>query len=332
MIIYEEVKKNTIVSIFSKQKDILDEVVDKLENDEFNVKKYDDIEKLKESIIEKKARIIVFLDYDLENIKHIKELDNTLMIILYVETVTKAIYKEVKKLDIQNVVDLDRLDDEIMYSLRIISQEENIDFEKFKLDIVGNLVETISHQIQANLLLIGASLDVIKMLTYDDKISNNSEKKDVMENLYSKNNTSLQKANMLLQLMSDATNISSESIMKYDDILDIIKLILDEFIKENNANLVVTKKIKEATYICGPLNDVIFIICKLIKILVEMNINKIELVIREDEFNWYFEIKNQEYVIEREKINTIIKYITYVKNVKSKIIDKKIIIEIKKVR
>ena len=63
-----------------------------------------------------------------------------------------------------------------------------------------------------------------------------------------------------------------------------------------------------------------------------MNINKIELVIREDEFNWYFEIKNQEYVIEREKINTIIKYITYVKNVKSKIIDKKIIIEIKKVR
>ena len=73
MIIYEEVKKNTIVSIFSKQKDILDEVVDKLENDEFNVKKYDDIEKLKESIIEKKARIIVFLDYDLENIKHIKE-------------------------------------------------------------------------------------------------------------------------------------------------------------------------------------------------------------------------------------------------------------------
>ncbi|MBO5477485.1 MAG: hypothetical protein J6A15_07030 [Clostridia bacterium] len=332
MIIYDDVKKNTKIAIFSKQDDILDEVINKLEEDNFNIEIYEDIDKLKNSIIRKKTRIVVFIKYDVEKINYIKEASSDAMIILYAPTVTKALYKEVKPLNIQNVVDLDRLDDEIMYSLRIIAQEESIDFEKFKLDIVGNLVESISHQIQANLLLIGASLDVIKMLTDDEKITGNSEKKDVMESLYSKNNNSLQKANMLLQLMSDATNISSESIMQYEDIIEIIKLIIDEFIKENNVVLNVNKKIKNASYICGPLNDVIFIICKIIKQIGADGIKNIELSTREDEDKWYFDIKTDAEIKNSEKILQINKYIAYIKNVKSKILDKKIIIEIKKIK
>lgn len=332
MIIYDDVKKNTKIAIFSKQDDILDEVVNKLEEDNFDLEVYEDIDKLKNNVIRKKVRIVVFIKYDVEQINYIKEASSSVMIILYEPIVTKALYKEVKPLNIQNVVDLDRLDDEIMYSLRIISQEDSIDFEKFKLDIVGNLVESISHQIQANLLLIGASLDVIKMLTDDEKIKGNSEKKDVMESLYSKNNNSLQKANMLLQLMSDATNISSESIMQYEDIIEIIKLILDEYIKENGVVLNINKKIKNAAYICGPLNDVIFIICKVIKQIITDGIKNVELSIREDEDKWYFDIKTIEEIRNKEKILQINKFIVYIKNVKSKISDKKITIEIKKIK
>ena len=38
MIIYDDVKKNTKIAIFSKQDDILDEVKNKLEDDNFNMK------------------------------------------------------------------------------------------------------------------------------------------------------------------------------------------------------------------------------------------------------------------------------------------------------
>ena len=330
MIIYDDVKKNTKIAIFSKQDDILDEVKNKLEDDNFNIEIYEDIEKLKNNIIKNKIRIVVFLKFDLEQINYIKQTKNNIMIILYAPVVTKSLYKEVKPLNIQNVVDLDRLDDEIMYSLRIISQEDNLDFEKFKLDIVGNLVESISHQIQANLLLIGASLDVIKMLTDDDKIKENSEKREVIESLYSKNDNSLQKANMLLQLMSDATNISSESIMQYEDIIEIINLILSEFLKENGVILKIDKKIKNASYICGSLNDIIFIICKIIKQLSIDGIKNIELSMSEDEDKWYFDIKTLECIKNREKIQQISKYIMYIKNVKSKYSDRKITIELKK--
>jgi len=332
MIIYDDVKKNTKIAIFSKQDDILDEVRNKLEDDNFNIETYEDIEKLKNNIVKNKIRIVVFLKFDLEQINYIKQTKNNIMIILYAPVVTKSLYKEVKPLNIQNVVDLDRLDDEIMYSLRIISQEDNLDFEKFKLDIVGNLVESISHQIQANLLLIGASLDVIKMLTDDEKIKENSEKREVIESLYSKNDNSLQKANMLLQLMSDATNISSESIMQYEDIIEIINLILDEFLKENGVILKIDEKIKKSSYICGPLNDVIFITCKIIKQLSVDGINNIELSIREDEDKWYFDIKTLEDIKSKEKIQQISKYIMYIKNVKSKYSDKKITIELKKIK
>lgn len=332
MIIYDDVKKNTKIAIFSKQDDILDEVINKLEEDNFNIEVYEDIDKLKNNIIRKKVRIIVFIKYDVEQINYIKETSSDAMIILYAPLVTKALYKEVKALNIQNVVDLDRLDDEIMYSLRIISQEESLDFEKFKLDIVANLVESISHQIQANLLLIGASLNVIKMLTEDEKLKENSEKKDVIESLYLKNDSSLQKANMLLQLMSDATNISSESIMQYEDITEIINLILDEFIKENGVILNINKKVKNASYICGPLNDVIFVICKIIKQIALDGVKNIELSAREDEDKWYFDIKTEEELNNKEKIEQINKYVVYIKNVKSKLLDKKITIEIKKIK
>ena len=330
MIIYDDVKKNTKIAIFSKQDDILDEVKNKLEDDNFNIEIYEDIEKLKNNILRNKIRIVVFLKLDLEQINYIKQIKSNIMIILYAPVVTKSLYKEVKPLNIQNVVDLDRLDDEIMYSLRIISQEDNLDFEKFKLDIVGNLVESISHQIQANLLLIGASLDVIKMLTDDDKIKENSEKREVIESLYSKNDNSLQKANMLLQLMSDATNISIESIMQNEDIIEIINLILSEFLKENGVILKIDKKIKNASYICGSLNDIIFIICKIIKQLSIDGIKNIELSMSEDEDKWYFDIKTLECIKNKEKIQQISKYIMYIKNVKSKYSDRKITIELKK--
>lgn len=332
MIIYENVKKNTKIAVFSIQDNILDEVLNKLENDEFNVEKYNDIDKLKDSIVSQKIKIVIFLDYDIEKIKSINEINNDILIILVKSEKQKIKYKELEDLDIQNIVDIERLNNEIVYSLRIISQEEKLDFQKLKLDIVGNLVESISHQIQANLLVVGASLDVIKMLAEDENINQNIERKNVLNSLYLKNSESLQRANLLLQLMSDAASISSESIMQYDDVIDLIKLILDEFIKENNTILNINSKIRNGTYICGPLNDVIFMICKIIQQLVNDENKNVNLLIKEDEFNWYFEITTDTILSNKDKLLQINKYSSYIKDAKFKITDKKIIVEIKKIK
>ena len=73
-----------------------------------------------------------------------------------------------------------------------------MDFEKYKLEIVGNLVESISHKVQSNLLVLGASQDIIKMINSELNLSN--QKKEVIENLYKKNDDALQKSNMLLHI------------------------------------------------------------------------------------------------------------------------------------
>ena len=64
-----------------------------------------------------------------------------------------------------------------MRYLHLIYQEEKVKFQNFKSDIVSSLVESISNQVQSNLLIVGASLDVIKMIAEDNKLKESEEKK-----------------------------------------------------------------------------------------------------------------------------------------------------------
>lgn len=332
MVIYENVKKNTKIAVFSIQNNILNEVLNKLQNEEFNVEGYNNIEKLKDNIQNNNIKIIVFLDYDIKSINLIKEINKDILIILVKQEKKKIKYKELEGLKIQNIVELELLTTELIYLLKLIAQEQKLEYQKLKLDIVGNLVESITHQIQANILVVGASLDVIKMIAEDESINNNVEKKNVLNSLYLKNSDSLQKANMLLQLMSDAASIDSESIMQYDEVAKLIKLILDEFVKENNTILNIDSKVRNGTYICGPLNDIIFIICKIIQQLINSNSHNINLLIKEDEFNWYFNITADSKLPNKENLLNIDNYSLYIKDAEFKITDKKIIIEMKKIK
>ena len=214
-----------------------------------------------------------------------------------------------------------------------LTNDEKLDFRDFKLDIVGSLVESITHQIQANLLLISASLDVIKMLNEDKSTQDNKEKKEVLDNLYLKNSLSIQRANLLLELMSEATNISNESIMQYNDIVQMLRLILDEQLKQDNVILNIEEKIRNNTYICGPLNDVIFIICKIITEFIINGNKEINLKITEDENNWYFKVTASEISSSNMKyLSTIKEYISQINGVKIDIKGNNVKIEINKIR
>lgn len=311
MIISNEVKKNVKVSIFSSSNSILDIIKNELLNIGYKVAEYTQIDVLNNDIQKGKIKLLLlpeslnlsFNELNLEN--------------------TKVILYDNKNLN------LDVLKVELYYNCKLIENEEKIDFEKYKLELVGNLVESISHKIQANLLIFGASQNIIKMLSQEK--DENAEKKDILNNLYTKNDNALDKANVLLQLVSNATNISHESIMSGDEIEDTINLILDEYLKDNLKVLKIDRKLKEGSYICGPLNDVIFVTCRIVKYLVEINESSIEICITEDAENWYFKISNAN-KCDTDFLDRIKRFVTYVKNVRYKYANDSIILVIKKIK
>lgn len=311
MIIYNEVKKNIKVAVFSFSNGILDDVIKEIEEVGYKVVEYNEIDKLKKDILKGKFKILILsesLNLDFKELN----LENTKVILL----------------DDKNP-NLDVLKVELYYNSKLIENEEKIDYEKYKLELVGNLVESISHKIQANLLVLGASQNIIKMLSEDK--DENSEKKDILNNLYSKNDDALDKANILLQLVSNATSISNESIMSGDEIEDTINLILDEYLKNSLKVLKIDRKLKEGSYICGPLNDVIFVTCRIIKYLVDNNQEKIILEISENAESWYFKISEVKQD-DNEFLDKIKRFVTYVKNVKYKYANDSIFMVIQKIK
>ncbi len=331
MVIYDAIKKNNKIAVFNNFSNILETVTDTLENEEFNFEVYEDIDKLVSKVIKGKQKIVVLLKLDYEIIDRLNKESSVNIIVLNSDNEVVD-YKKIKKVNIQSITDVQGLTTELNFALRLVAQLGKVDYQKFKLDIVSNLVESISHKIQANLLTIGASQDVIKMVSEDGKISQNKEKNKIVEDLYYKNDIALQKSNSLLQLMSGATSISSESIMKSEDIFDTIQVIADEIVKENEVNLKYNIKLKENAYICGPLNDVIFVICKILKEIINYNEKDLTINMYEDEEKWFFDIVCQENLENREIMYEIYRYLVYINNTGGKIKGNTFSIYIKKIK
>lgn len=322
MSIYENVKENITIAIFSLQNNILDVVANKLENKEFKVETYNDIEILKKDIKNGKIGISIIYGYNNQIEEELKEIENVIFL-EYNDTTKKSINI--------NDTEFKNLYKELRKCIYNIANKEKIKFQNFKLDILSNLVESVSHKIQSDILLAGACFDIIKMLSEDEKTNKNNEKKELINTLYNRNSKSLQDANTLLDIMSNATNISSESIMQCDTIIAIINQILYETIKENLATLDISKKIKENTYICGPLNDIIFIICKIIIKLIEDGNKYIKLYIREDDIKWYFEIIVENKFKNKKGLEKVAENVLYVTGLTSKILENRMWIEVKKI-
>lgn len=314
MIIYDNVKKNIKITIYSKHKNILNNIVEEVEKEGFKTEQFDNIDKLLTELEKGKIKILIYLFDEKEELEHLYKF----------KEYTKQIFFNNQDINIEALMT------EIVYTIKIIEGEQKIDFEKYKLEIVGNLVESISHKIQANLLVLGASQDVIKLLSND--LKDDMQKKEILDSLYGKNTTALDNSNMLLQLISNVTSLSNESIMHCSEIKQIILEILDEYLKNNDINLIIEEKIKVGSYICGPLNDVIFVICRLLKLLIDEKQNEIKLIIYEDESNWYFTIDMKEKISDKQFVEKIRRFIVYIKNVRPKIGEKQISLIIKKIR
>ena len=101
--VYEDVKKNIKIVIYSKQKSVVEDVVKKLEEDEYKIEITDDLDKILSSRW-KRPRIVLFFYNDKSEIEEVKIKNKNTELIAH---------------DINNInIEIIRI--ELMYASRII--------------------------------------------------------------------------------------------------------------------------------------------------------------------------------------------------------------------
>ena len=83
MIIYDDVKKNFKIVIYSKQADILNKVAQNIEKDEFKAEIYNNLDKLYLDLNKKKIKILVYLFEHEDEIDKVKSINKNIKYIFY---------------------------------------------------------------------------------------------------------------------------------------------------------------------------------------------------------------------------------------------------------
>lgn len=254
---------------------------------------------------------ITLLDYFMpelngeEVINKIRETNKEIIIILQTGfSGQKPPIETMKKLNIQNYHDktegIDRLNLELISAVKIFNQQSEIELTKYKTRAIGELISGVAQEIKSNLLSVGASLEYTNMLIQQ---KNDTFSKDHLEKLnkyYAGNKESLQRVDKVLSSIINQSTENTDYVMNDKDVMDIISLILKNQSRISGVNLNTKISLKSDSYIKGGINDAIFIICEIIKELMELEEKgkSIELVLTEDESFWYFNISS-------DKVNSL---------------------------
>lgn len=254
---------------------------------------------------------IALLDYFMpelngeEVIEKIRETNKEIIIILQTGfSGQKPPIETMKRLNIQNYHDktegIDRLNLEIISAVKIFNQQNEIELSKYKTTAVGNLVSGIAQDIKENLLSISAGLEYTNLLMNDPNTTIQREKIEKLNKYYNNNKESLERVDRLLTSIINQSTENSDYVIADVDVCEIIQAILSSEAKKTGVMLDLNMSLKTNTYISGGINDSIFIVCEIVKEI--MNIEEkgksVELVIAEDEQNWYLKVAS-------DKVNEI---------------------------
>lgn len=343
MVQFEELIKNINVLLADDDEDYILMTENFLISMGYNV----DIASNGKEVLEKlsvKDYQILLLDYFMpelngeEVINEIRKTNNELIIILQTGfSGQKPPLEMMKRLNIQSYYDktegINRLNYELASAVRIFGQQNQIEINRYRTSVIGNLITGVAQEIKSNLLSISAGIEYTNMLVLEDKpISKDAG--DNINKFYYKNKESLERIDKVLTSIIAQTTSSENYIMSDNDIIEIIGLVLNNFAREKNIDLTLRKALRSNSYINGSINDIIFITCELIKYLISIqeNSTKIDFVLTEDEDCWFFVI-NSEYVskIPNNKTLVLKKLVVSFKDVSINFYNDKIEIKMKKV-
>ena len=120
------------------------------------------------------------------------------------------------------------------------------------------------------------------------------EKIEKLNKYYNNNKASLERVDRLLTSILNQSTENSDYVISDVDVCEIINAILSNESKKTGVMLDLNMSLKTNTYISGGINDSIFIVCEIVKEVmnIEEKGNSVELVIAEDEQNWYLKVSS----------------------------------------
>lgn len=234
-----------------------------------------------------------------EVIEEIRKENKELVIILQTGfSGQKPPIETMQKLNIQNYFDktegIDRLNLELISAVKIFNQQNEIELSKYKTMVIGKLMDNIAEEIKSDLLSIGAGIEVTNLMISTNDI-NNKEDVEKLKEYYERNKKSLEKIDKLLNALVCETK-GEYDVLSNIDIVELIKLIINSEAKKKQINFVVNTSLKSSTYITGTINQAVFIICELLKELIDISPSSstIEFTFTEDDQKWIFLISSND--------------------------------------
>lgn len=248
---------------------------------------------------------ILLLDYFMpemngeEVIKEVRKTNQEIIIILQTGfSGQKPPIETMQTLNIQNYHDktdgIDRLNLELISAVKIFNQQNEIELSRYRTNAIGNLIFGVAQEIKASLLSVSAGIEVTNMLIQDKTMMEEKDNLEKLNKSYIANKESLERIDKVLTAIINQSTNNENYIMQDTDILEIIRLILKNVSCETGVTLNSKIALKANSYISGTVNDVIFIVCELLKELMELQESgtSIDFVLTEDEANWYFSISS----------------------------------------
>ena len=302
MLSYEEVLKSLNVLLVDDDEDFNDIAEMYLIAKGYNVTTVKNGEDAIDEIKKGKYQIML-IDYFMpgitgeEVVNKVRNFNKQLIIILQTGfSGQKPPIETMQKLNIQNYHDktegIDSLNLKMISAVKIYSQQNEISAAKYKTNAIEKIISSVAAALKANLMSVSASMEVTNLLTKDSNIEFTSKDIDIIKESYETNKINLEKIDKILTTLIKGVSVESEDIFSDSEIVEVMKLILSNDLKQKEIEFVSKSSLRNSSYISGPVADIIFVTAELIIRLADLEKNdKITFVLTEDENNWYFIIE-----------------------------------------
>lgn len=305
MISYENLVKNINILLADDDEDYLLITYSFLKQKGYNVDKVSNGKDALEKLMTGNYQIAL-LDYFMPGLngeevtEKIREYNKELIIILQTGfSGQKPPIEMLKKLDIQNYYDktegIDKLNLQLISAVRIFKQQTQIALANYRKNTIGNLMESIAQKIRSNLLTIGAGLEITNLMVQRSSGDISKAEIEKINQYYNTNKTSLEEIDKVLTSIIMQSQDNSSTILKDKDIIDIINMIISDYMNKRDIEFVARTSLKSESYFSGRINDIIFIICEILRNIADESdvSDKISFTLTEDEKHWYFDIESK---------------------------------------
>ena len=302
---YEDLKRHVNILLVDDDVDYIEVTAFFLKSKGYNVdiatSGEEGIEKVKAGNVH-----IVLLDYYMPGltgedvINKVREFNKEIIIILQTGFSGQQPPAEtLQRLNIQNYHDksdgADKLLLQVMSAVRIFNQQNEILLSRYRVNAIGKLIKGIAEDMKSPLMSLSAGIEASNSLIEDSMDGIDRDTIRALKKFYDNNKNYLEKIdNVLSAIILQTEDKKVDEYLTDKDIIERIDLILSNEIKTSGVVFEKEVTVKPNTFIHGNISDVIFIICELLKNIMEIsNIgDNIKLALKEDEGFWYMWIEN----------------------------------------